>query len=211
MPEGSGASVHITDLGDVGALAEATSTMFSDLADLNPSEVWLIHNAGSLGQLAPIVDIDPEQLAKSLALNITSPTVLTAQVLQHFQSRQGVKSISVVNISSLAAIQPFDCWGTYCMTKAARNMLHRSIALESETREGGILVRTLNYAPGALDTDMQAEIRGRMPSSSPLAEVFTEMHATGKLLAPSTSAQKLVGLLAEGSFESGTHIDVWDL
>ena len=115
----------------------------------------------------------------------------------------------VINISSLAAVQPFDCWGTYCMTKAARDMLHRTIALESEHRD--LKVKTLNYAPGPLDTDMQGDIRHGMPLTSPLTEVFTSMHENGELLDPRDSATKLVQLLAEDCFESGSHVDVFDL
>jgi short-subunit dehydrogenase len=57
-----------------------------ELADVKPREVWLFHNAGSLGQLAPIVETDAQQLTDSLALNVTSPTVITARVLQHYQA-----------------------------------------------------------------------------------------------------------------------------
>jgi len=96
------------------------------------------------------------------------------------------------------------------MTKAARDMLHRSIALESEHREGN--VKTLNYAPGPMETDMQTEIRnGMRAAESHLSEAFTAMHEQGGLLDPGYSAKKLLRLLAEDDFVSGSHVDVYDL
>ncbi|CAM9237287.1 unnamed protein product, partial [Discosporangium mesarthrocarpum] len=65
-------------------------------------------------------------------------------------------SVMVINVSSLAAIQPFESWGTYSMGKAAREMFHRVLAKE-QSAPGG--VRVLNYSPGPMDTDMQREIR----------------------------------------------------
>jgi NAD(P)-dependent dehydrogenase (short-subunit alcohol dehydrogenase family) len=39
-----------------------------------------------------------------------------------------ITALQIVNVSSLAAIQPFDSWGIYCTAKAAREMFHRVIA-----------------------------------------------------------------------------------
>jgi sepiapterin reductase len=98
------------------------------------------------------------------------------------------------------------------MTKASRDMLHRSIALECDLRAsaGTATVKTLSFAPGPLDTDMQAEIRRDMPPDSELSQVFQTMHQKGELLDPAWSAAKLAGLLAQSSFTSGVHIDVYD-
>lgn len=48
----------------------------------------------------------------------------------------------------------FAGWGLYGMAKAGRDMLHAIIALESTPQ-----TKTLNYAPGPLDTEMQKEVR----------------------------------------------------
>ena len=57
--------------------------------------------------------------------------------------------MKVVNISSLAAVQPVKRWGLYCTGKAGRDMLFKVMAAEDPD------IRVLNYAPGPLDTGMQ--------------------------------------------------------
>jgi sepiapterin reductase len=119
-------------------------------------------------------------------------------------------------------LQPFDCWSMYCTGKAARDMYFKSLALEehliesetSQTSEPPKIprVKVLSYAPGPLDTDMQKEIREQMPeTSSGLRKVFKEMHEEKKLVDPLESAKKLVGLLVEGKFVKGEHVDYFDV
>ena len=44
-------------------------------------------------------------------------------------------SKTVINISSLAALQPFVTWGNYCAGKAARDALFKVLALEENKSE----------------------------------------------------------------------------
>lgn len=76
-----------------------------------------------------------------LSLNVSSCLSLTARILQAFPQRPGVRR-TVVNISSLCAVQPFCSWALYCMGKAAREMMFRVLAEEEPD------LRVLNYAPG---------------------------------------------------------------
>ena len=39
---------------------------------------------------------------------------------------------TVINITSLAALQPFVTWGNYCAGKAARDAIFKVLALEEE-------------------------------------------------------------------------------
>ncbi len=70
--------------------------------------------------------------------------------------------------------------------------------------------RVLNYAPGPLDTQMQDQIRRSMPPC-PTRDVFEDMHRTGKLVKPETSAHVLMRLLEQDSYENGAHIDFYDV
>jgi sepiapterin reductase len=83
--------------------------------------------------------------------------------------------------------------------------LIRSGALQDPDR-----VKTLNYAPGPLDTDMQTLIRAQ-DDYEPQREAFKKMHEEGTLIDPAASAAKLIALLETRSFESGAHIDYYDL
>lgn len=75
------------------------------------------------------------------ALNLTSMLCLTSGTLNAFPASPGL-SKTVVNISSLCALEPFKGWGLYCAGKAARDMLCQVLAVEEPS------VRVLSYAPG---------------------------------------------------------------
>lgn len=75
---------------------------------------------------------------------------------------------------------------------------------------GKLSIKTLNYAPGPLDTDMQKEIRDSSPHEEQRA-FYIEMKEQGTLLKPEQSAKKMIKLLEENSFENGAHIDYYDL
>lgn len=114
----------------------------------------------------------------------------------------------MVNISSLAAIQPFESWSVYCAAKAARDMYFCTIAKE-EMRNNGTL-RILNYAPGPLDTDMQREIREGPCVDHSIKEKFIKMKEDNLLIDVDLSADKLVSILLQNSFENGAHVDYFD-
>ncbi|KAJ3179083.1 hypothetical protein HK101_010078 [Irineochytrium annulatum] len=185
--------------------------------------VYLINNAGSLGALKRLRDVNAAEVREALDVNVVAPAVLTARVLRHFAD---ARSVFIVNVSSLAALEPFDCWGLYAAGKAAREMFHRTIAIEEELIQeetqgvdvktkverdpSASRVRLLNYAPGPLDTDMQKEIRDAMPDVS-LRQAFVKMHEESKLVSPENSAQILVDLLKANTFKNGSHIDYFNV
>lgn len=111
-----------------------------------------------MGKLVPVADLAGEisLIQREINVNLTSAFALVAASLKEFPSSR-VKRFDLVNISSLAAIRPFHGWSTYCAVKAARDMLHAVVAVENNPAASH--VHSLNYAPGPLDTDMQALIR----------------------------------------------------
>lgn len=114
----------------------------------------------------------------------------------------------MVNISSLAAIQPFESWSVYCAAKAARDMYFCTIAKEAAQNKSNL--RILNYAPGPLDTDMQREIREGPSVDLSIKETFMKMKADNLLIDADISANKLVAIMLENSFQNGAHIDYFD-
>lgn len=121
---------------------------------------------------------------------------------------QKVKAAFLVNISSLAAIQPFESWSVYCAAKAARDMYFCTIAKEVETNKSNL--RILNYAPGPLDTDMQREIREGPSVDLSIKETFMKMKADNLLIDANASANKLFSIIQQNDFENGAHIDYFD-
>jgi len=165
-------------------------------------------NHGSLGRLTSIKNqTDFNSVRKEVELNVTSPLIATTLFLQHFEPMR-VPSV-IVNISSLAAVKPFVSWGVYCVGKAARDMLSQVVAQEVKEENGGH-IKTLNYAPGPCDTNMQKEIR-ESSEHAPTREYFDDMHKKGQLVDPNDTARVLVALLESDSFESGSHVDYFDV
>ena len=83
-------------------------------------------------------------------------------------------------------------------------MLHLVVTKEDPT------IRTLNYAPGPLDTDMQKEVRDTLCDEESRT-IYQTMHTDGKLVHPNTSAAKMVELLMKDEYSSGSHLDFYDV
>lgn len=126
-----------------------------------------------------------------------------------------IDNISFVNISSLAAVQAFESWGLYCSVKAARDIFMQVVSSEAkllsqDSVNPDLIVKTLNYAPGPLDTDMQTNIRNNTPHE-PHREYFGGLKEQGTLVKPRDSAKVLIHILEDNKWENGAHLDYYDL
>ncbi|XP_070844913.1 sepiapterin reductase-like [Chaetodon trifascialis] len=192
------------DLGQVEGLesvVRASKEAFSEDID----HIILVNNAASLGDVSRYAKsfTNMDEVDSYLSFNVSSSLCLTASVLQAFPQRAGVKR-TVINITSLCALQPFRSWVLYCTGKAAREMMFRVLAEEEPD------LRVLSYSPGPLDTAMHTEARSRTADPN-LRKSFSDMFAQGQLLTCETSCAKLMKLLLEDTYTSGAHIDVFDL
>ncbi|KAL5007883.1 hypothetical protein ScPMuIL_016689 [Solemya velum] len=167
-------------------------------------QAMIIHNAGTGGDPSKYIRelSDPALVGGCFDTNISGMVLLNAAFLQTFPS-SSVSSRVVVAMSSLSAIMPMRTWSLYCTVKAARDMFFRVLALEEPD------IRVLNYAPGPCLTEMLSDLtrNTRDPErSKTLHAYFTEQTA----LEPAISIAKLVEILTENTFESGSHIDYYD-
>ncbi|CAO3598632.1 unnamed protein product [Absidia cylindrospora] len=189
----------------LAALEPLVSAQISDISTLA-----LINNAGSTGDLAQKVgDYCPESIQSYIDMNITSYITLVSGVLHLYQTKWKTESrtLQLVNISSLLAVQPFSNWGLYATGKSARDMLLAVIAKENQVSSS---IRTLSYAPGPLNNDMQRRVRETLDDPEQSA-LYNEMAEKGKLVSMDESAGKLVSLLRDNSFTSGAHVDYFDI
>ena len=204
-------------------------------------DVVFVNNAGSLGHLGPtITSPSLKDMRQTIDLNVTSSLWLTVRFSQYVkqleerqcQRRQQQKTMSlaatIVNISSLAAISDdFLSMGIYSTGKAARERYHTMLAKEemksktmkqeeepSLTKDGcddnnkssNIAIKTLNYAPGPLETEMTTAIR-----NADQLDIDLKPHFQKELLDANDSALKLIKLVDENTFDSGSHVDYYDL
>jgi NAD(P)-dependent dehydrogenase (short-subunit alcohol dehydrogenase family) len=111
----------------------------------------LVNNASSLGPvpLSLLADTSCEDLEQALATNLVGPFRLTKALLGSLaaSAREGRHPI-VVNISSDAAVTPYETWGAYGASKAA--LLHLGRIWDEELRGEG--VRVVSIDPGDMDT-----------------------------------------------------------
>ncbi|XP_054713532.1 sepiapterin reductase-like [Uloborus diversus] len=167
----------------------------------NFQQAVLVHNAGTLGDVSKTVTscISSKEIKDYFNLNLHSVMFLTSAFLEVF----GVtKRKLIINISSLAAIQPFKGWNLYCTGKAAREMYFRVLAEEDKS------VVILNYAPGPLLTDMLPQILEQaLPE---IKQQFQAAQSQNQLLTCEYTVQKLIGVLERSRFKSGDHVDVFD-
>ncbi|MFN2607303.1 MAG: SDR family NAD(P)-dependent oxidoreductase [Acidimicrobiales bacterium] len=115
------------------------------LADADRPVDLLVNNAG-FGTSGPFADSSPEVEDREILLNVLAPVRLCRAVLPGMLERgRG----GIVNMSSVAGLQPLPHWATYGATKAYLTSF--SEALHTEVRGGGVTVLAL--MPGFTRTE----------------------------------------------------------
>lgn len=121
----------------------------------------VVNNAG-YAQCRPIVEVTDEAAERTLAVNVGAVFSLTRASWPHLRARGGGV---IVNVSSLAAYDPFPGLNVYGAAKAWVNLFTKTTAQEG--RPAGI--RAYAVALGAVDTPM---LRGLFPDF-PLEEALS--------------------------------------
>ena len=211
------------DLGDLPSLdatwdaAEAAAS--SLLRGLDAASATLFNNAGSVGHIGPIAarrggggnaPLTLADLRANVDLNVTSSAWATVRFLRWAPLHAPAATTTVVNVSSLAAVQPTQSLAVYCQGKAARDMFHAVVAAEMGAATA-TTTRVLNYAPGPLETDMHRDLMAAPGLHTPLRTAFAAMHADGTVLTADMSAAVCLRVLREGAFASGAHVDYYDV
>lgn len=198
--------------------ADITSVIMAKLKEVSDAiatngtlRFTLFQCAGSIGDLSKTVaEYTESEIAAYTAINFISYTAIISRFLAFLKTvsmSAKVDRICIVNISSLLAVSPFVNWGLYASIKAARDQLLKVVALEHKDDSR---VKVLSYAPGPLDGDMQADVRATIGDKEQ-QKSYTSMYQDNKLVKPQVTADEMLRLLNEWSFESGAHIDIFDL
>jgi NAD(P)-dependent dehydrogenase (short-subunit alcohol dehydrogenase family) len=126
----------------------------------------LVNNASELGPspLPRLSDFPIEELERIYRVNLIAPVALVQLLGPYLARRNGL----VVNISSDAAIGGYPGWGGYGASKAALDLVSRTLA--NELKESGI--RVVAVDPGDMRTAMhQRAFPGENISDRPEPEV----------------------------------------
>lgn len=148
--------------GDVtdGAVRERLVRAAGELGGLDV----LVNNASELGGIAPLADVDVAQFARVMRVNAGAPLALVQAALPLLVERRGL----IVNVSSDAAHGAYAGWGPYGASKAALELLTRTLAAELRPRGVSAIV----VDPGDMRTRMHQEaFPGEDISDRPLPDV----------------------------------------
>lgn len=121
----------------------------------------LINNAGCVA-MAPIEEIGGSQYEQLMALNCGA-VFRTTQAVWPIMRRQGGGVI--VNLSSVAAVDPFAGLSVYGATKAWVSLFSKAMA--DEGKSAGI--RVFAVAPGAVETTMLRSVAPQVPADACLS------------------------------------------
>jgi NAD(P)-dependent dehydrogenase (short-subunit alcohol dehydrogenase family) len=153
------APLDLTDGESIGKLATAIAGRWDKL-DI------LVLNAGMLGSLTPVQDIDPKEYSRLLSLNLLANQAMIAAFDPLLKKAE---KADIVALTSSVGGEPRAFWGAYGSSKAALETLLGAYADETEYL-GRIRVHILD--PGATRTRMRAlAFPGEEPESVKPPEV----------------------------------------
>ncbi len=199
---------HQLDLVDAAALEAALPALLRPFS--NAASLTLLNNAALLGDIGYLgtSQLPPDHFARVFAVNAAAPARLMDAFLAAYAHR-GVP-LTILNLSSGAAQQPIDGWAAYCASKAALEMLTRTVAAE-QALLGHAHVRLHALSPGVLDTPMQAQIRAADSAAFSQVESFRARYARGELAEPHDVAQRITTFLRRPTGHSEVVLSLRDL
>ena len=123
----------------------------------------LVNNASELGGITPLAQLDLARLDRVLRANVVAPLGLIQLALPRLARSGGL----VVNVTSDAASGAYPGWGGYGASKAALDLITRTLAGELGER-----VAVVSVDPGDMRTRMHQEaFAGQDISDRPPPEV----------------------------------------
>ncbi len=125
----------------------------------------LVNNAG-IYQFAPLEEITPELFHKMFDLNVLGLLLTTQEAVKHMGAEGG----SIVNIGSVAGKVGFPGSAVYGATKAAVDLITRTLSLELGPRKirvnavnPGMIQTEGTHSSGIDDSDMAAQTKVETP------------------------------------------------
>lgn len=201
--EWSGWSV---DLADGAAASARLRDWLGAFAADRFASATLINNAGVIAAITPLREADAADLAHALRVGLEAPMQLTAAFLGATRGWTGARR--VLNISSGLGRRAMASQSAYCAAKAGMDHFTRCLALDEAALPNGAKVCSL--APGVIDTDMQAQLRGADAASFPDRGNFEQLKAGGQLTTPGEAARRVLAFLERPDFGREPVADVRD-
>ncbi|PYR59871.1 MAG: short-chain dehydrogenase [Acidobacteria bacterium] len=109
----------------------------------------LVNNASELGDIGPLMEFDVQRFGRVFPVNAGAPIALIQLAVPLLAERRGL----IVNVTSDAAQAAYPGWGPYGASKAALELLTRTLA--TELRDRGISAVIVD--PGDMRTRMHQQ------------------------------------------------------
>ena len=151
---------------NVARYSEMSSAVATTLQVFGGLDV-LINNAGIVDPISHLGDADPDAWGHLIDINVKGVFNGIHAALPALKEGGGG---SVLTISSGAAHNAIEAWSAYCASKAAVNMLNRSLHLE----EAGNGIRAIGLSPGTVATEMQRKIKAS--GINPVSQLDWDVH-----------------------------------
>lgn len=161
----------------------------------------LINNAALLSTPGPLAATDLKELSAALRVGLEAPALLSRVFLAE---TVGVPQRRILNISSGLGRRAMAGSASYCAVKAGLDHLSRALALEAPD------VGVVSLAPGVIDTDMQAQLRGADPARFPEQARFQGLKDGGQLQTAEATAAAIVRFLMRPDFGKTVVADIRD-
>jgi len=172
------APLDLTDGESIGKLAGAVAERWQKL-DI------LVLNAGMLGSLTPVQDIDPKEYSRLLSLNLLANQAMIAAFDPLLRRAD---QADIVALTSSVGAEPRAFWGAYGSSKAALEALLGAYADET-AHTGRMRVHIID--PGATRTRMRAlAFPGEEPEQVKPPEVVAQA-ILARLATEATTGEKV--------------------
>lgn len=143
--------VAVAARGDVADAADVEHVFAA--ADRLGRLAGLVNNAGIVGPVARVDEMEADRINRILAVNVTGPFLCAKAAIRRLSTRHGGKGGSIVNVSSGASkLGAPGVYVDYAATKGAIDTMTVGLALELAA-EG---IRVNSVRPGIIETDIHA-------------------------------------------------------
>lgn len=170
-----------------GDMAQCENLISQAVAKFGQVDI-LVNNAATNPQFGPILQAEPSQWQKIFDVNIIGYFTLAQKAAESMQQTGGGK---IINMASVAGIQPAMFMGVYSVSKAAVIMMTKVLAVE--LGQDNIQVNAI--APGIIKTKFAAALW----TNEDLTQKYIESTPAGRLGDVSDVVESALFLASRGS------------
>lgn len=192
------------DLAQPVAVAEAVHAALCAIDPAMLAELLVIHNAATVQPLGPAARQPVDAVVEALNTSLVSGIAFLSAAIAHYQGAACRKV--AVHITSGAAVRAHAGLSIYSAAKAGMDQFIQVLAAEQATERHPFIAVSVD--PGALDTGMQAALRGASEADFPASDDFERRHREGRLGRPRDVAADIVGRLTAGDLQAGERVRV---